>query len=137
MLCRVPHYIYQDQRTERQFWIQVIKRENHPNRFYLYEPYPNGLTFDPAAEGPYTCRNEPKIHEAVATVTPNELIAHLRQLDFDPRRLVNYGDPYDAGRVCFDSLEVCAQTIAQALENNVRYESPRELNPFRASPLRS
>jgi hypothetical protein len=67
--------------------------------------------------------DEPRITKTDSRVGPNELLATLQSMGIDVDALVFWGAGYSVDSIYHESLETCAESIAKALNENVRYLS--------------
>ena len=91
---------------------------------------PNGRMLEVNEQGDIVrAWDEPRIDESESLVGPNELLAALRAMGIDVDALVFIGAGYSADSIYHNRLEVCAESIAKALNDNTRYIAYRKLSP--------
>lgn len=121
-------YVHLD--TGRRFSGRLSERADGKKQFFLCETCPNGRMLEVNEEGE-TVRawDEPRIDEAESRVGPNALLATIGTMGIDVNSMVFWGAGYSIGSIYYDSLEACAESIAQALDDDVRYTPYRKLSP--------
>jgi hypothetical protein len=123
-------YDYTHLDTGRRFSVRRPERADREKRFFLCEMRPNGRMLEVNLGGEIVrAWDEPRIDEAKSRVGPNELLAELRTMGIDVDAMVFWGAGYSVDSIYHDSLETCAESIAQALNDNARYM------PYRKVPL--
>jgi hypothetical protein len=133
----VPHvdedessYDYTHLDTGRLFSVRCSERADGKNRFFLCEMRPNGRMLEVNEQGEIVrAWDEPCISETESRVGPNELLAALRTIGIDVDAMVFCGAGYSVHSIYYDGLENCAESIAQALNDNARYTAYRKLSP--------
>jgi len=129
-------YDYTHLDTGRRFSVRRSERADGKNRFFLCEMHPNGRMLEVDERGGIVrAWDEPRIHETESRVGPNELLATLRSMGIDVDRLVFVGAGYSVDSIYHKSLETCAECIARALNDNVRYTAYRKLSPEEEASL--
>jgi hypothetical protein len=117
-------YRYRHLETGRQFSVRRCEHVRGRSRFFLCEMRPNGRMIEVNDQGDVVrAWDEPRITETESRVGPNELLATLRAMGIDVGALVFWGAGYSVNSIYHGSLETCAESIAQALNENVRYMS--------------
>jgi hypothetical protein len=117
---------YTHRETGRQFTARRLQQTRAKLRFFLCELRPNGRMLEVNERGDITrAWDEPRVEETEARVGPNELRATLQAMDIDMEALAFWSAGHSVDSIYHDSLETCAQCIAQALNENVRYISYR------------
>ena len=123
-------YDYSHLDTGRRFSVRCSERADGKNRFFLCEMRPNGRMLEVNEQGEIVrAWAEPRIDETESRVGPNELLAALRTMGIDVDAMVFCGAGYSVHSIYHDSLETCAESIAQALIDNARYTAYRKLSP--------
>lgn len=130
-------YRYTHRTTGRIFTVRRSERVDGKSRFFLCEMRPNGRMFEPDEQGYVKYAwDEPCIRETESRVGPNTLLATLRSASIDVDAMVFCGDGYSVNSIYHDSLQSCAESIAQALKDNVRYVAERALSPEEEASLK-
>ena len=121
---RERNYTYRHYQTGRQFTVRRCEYGRGKIRFFLCEMRPNGRMMEVNDLGKVVrAWDEPCITETESRVGPNELFATLLAMDIDVEALVFWGAGYSVDSIYHESLKTCAESIAQALNENVRYIS--------------
>jgi hypothetical protein len=126
-------FAYTDLLTGRQFAVSRLNYAHRKHRFFLREMIPNGRMLEVNDRGDIVrAWEEPRIKEIESRIGPNELLATLRAIDIEVDALVFWGAGYSADTIYHESLKTCAESIAQALNQNVRYISyiDRQISPY-------
>ncbi len=119
-------YRYTHRETGRQFTARRLRYPRGQSRFFLYEMRPNGRMLEVNEHGDITrAWDEPRVEETDSCVAPNELLATLQTMGIDVDALAFWGAGCSVDSIYHESLEICAQSIAQVLNENVRYVSYR------------
>jgi hypothetical protein len=122
--------------TGRRFSVRLSERADGKNRFFLCEMRPNGRMLEVNEAGEIVrAWDEPRIDETESRVGPNALLAALRTMGVDVDAMVFWGAGYSVNSIYHDSLEACAESIAQALDHNARYTPYRKLSPEEEASL--
>jgi hypothetical protein len=117
-------YAYRHCETGRQFIVRRCEYGRGKFRFFLCEMRPNGRMIAVNDLGKVVrAWDEPCITKTESRVGPNELFATLLAMGIDAEALVFWGAGYSVDSIYHESLETCAEYIAQALNENVRYIS--------------
>jgi hypothetical protein len=117
-------YGYRHRETGRQFSVRRSEYGRGKFRFFLCEMHPNGRMMELNDQGEVVrAWDEPCIKKADSRVGPNGLLATLLAMGIDVEALVFWGAGYSVDSIYHESLETCAESIAQALNENVRYIS--------------
>jgi len=117
-------YAYRHCETGRQFFGRHCEYGRRKFRFFLCEMRPNGRMMEVNDLGKVVrAWDEPFITNTESRVGPNELFATLLAMGIDVEALVFWGAGYSVDSIYHESLETCAESIAQALNENVRYIS--------------
>jgi hypothetical protein len=117
-------YAYRHCETGRQFTVRRSKDGRGRFRFFLCEIRPNGRMKEVNDLGKVVrAWDEPRITKTESHVGPNELFATLLAMGIDVEALVFWGAGYSVDSIYDESLETCAESIAQPLNENVRYIS--------------
>jgi hypothetical protein len=123
-------YDYTHLDTGRRFSVRCSERADGENRFFLCEMRPNGRMLEVNEQGEIVrAWDEPRIDETEPRVGPNDLLATLRSMGIDVDAMVFCGAGYSVDSIYHNSLETCAESIAQALNDNSRYTAHRKLSP--------
>lgn len=124
------NYAYTDQMTGRQFLIRRSMGPNNAYRFLMGEMEPNGRMFDrndkPGNRTPSWV--DDRIKELDTKYGPNGLMAALKKHNIDPQSMIFTSASYSVNSIFHSSLESCAEAIAQAIADNKRYKSYRDLS---------
>jgi hypothetical protein len=128
------NYLFVDPETERDFRVTrdegfVGDADIPQTRFLLSEFQPNGRMVEGGDGAPRRFWDEPRFAEFLERYGPNGVRIALREIGADPDKMVSSGGGYGVGTIFLDSLEACAQAIAQALADNEWYQSWRPLTP--------
>jgi hypothetical protein len=119
-------YEYTHLGTGRVFTARRSEYARRKSAFFLCEMVPNGRMFDINDKGDIVrAWDEPRIRETESRVGPNELLAALRAMGIDVDALVFWGAGYSVDSIYQDKLTICAESIARAVNENVRYISYR------------
>jgi hypothetical protein len=117
-------YAYRHRETGRQFTVRRCGCGRGKSRFFLCEMRPNGRMMEVNDLGrAVRAWDEPCITETESRVGPNELFATLLAMGIDVEALVFWGAGYSVDSIYHESLQTCAESIARALNENVRYIS--------------
>jgi hypothetical protein len=117
-------YGYRHRETGRQFIVRRSMYGRGEFRFFLCEIRPNGRMMEVNDLGQVVrAWDEPCITKTESRVGPNEMLATLLAMSIDVGGLVFWGAGYAVDSIYHESLETCAESIAQALNENVRYLS--------------
>lgn len=129
-------HVYVDPATERQFNVRQSEDGEGRQRFFLEEMVPNGRCCQWDKKGTLQgCWDEPAIKDAERQVGPNGLMAEVRRRGIDPKQMVFTGGSYGVGSIYYASLAECAQAIAAALADNVRYRYLRQISEAERAEL--
>jgi len=113
--------------TGRRFSIRRDEGADGKIRFLLCELRPNGRMLEVNEAGEMVrAWDEPRIDETESRVGPNELLAKLKTMGIDVDSMVFWGAGYSVDSIYHDSLDVCAESIAHALNDNARYTPYRK-----------
>ena len=117
-------YGYTHRETGRRFTVRRSECRRGKSRLFLCEMRPNGRMMEVNDQGDVVrAWDEPRITKTESSVGPNELLSMLRATGIDVEALVFWGAGYSVDSIYHESLEACAESIAQALNENVRYSS--------------
>jgi hypothetical protein len=119
-------YEYTHLGTGRQFSVRLSAYARRKAQLFLCEMVPNGRMFEANDKGEIVrVWDEPRIQETESRVGPNELLATLRAIGIDVDALVFFGAGYSVDSIYQENLTICAESIARAINENVRYISYR------------
>lgn len=107
----------------RRFEIRRFERHDGKKEFFLAEFIPSGRILKFNSQGHCIRSDEdPRIKEAEKTVGPNGFLDEMRRIGIDPKTMGFYGGGLGVFTIYLYSLEECAEAIAKAIDQNVRYK---------------